>query len=146
MKVGEEVKIYVLGVDRDQKRIALSLKRLEPDPWSQIEKLYQVGQLIDVTITKLTKYGAFASLNDDYQLEGLIHISELAEGHIKHPGDVIQKDQVITVRIIRINADQRQLGLSIKKVTSGQYLASDLGLGEAVELETSLPPTVESQA
>ncbi|MCL4871005.1 MAG: S1 RNA-binding domain-containing protein [Anaerolineae bacterium] len=130
IKVGDEIQVYVLGVDREQKRIALSCKRLEPDPWDQIDALYQVGQLIEVNITKLTKYGAFACLNDSYQLEGLIHISELAEGHIKHPSDVVQKDQAVTVRIIRINPEQRQLGLSLKKATSQEYLEADLGLAE----------------
>lgn len=128
LNVGDEVKAFVLSVDREQRRIALSLKRLEPDPWSNIEALYQVGQLREVTISKITKYGAFASLNDEYQLEGLIHISELAEGHVKHPSDVVQKDQVVVARIIRINAEQRQLGLSLKQVASTEFLASDLGL------------------
>ncbi len=136
LTVGDQVQAYVIGVDRDQKRIALSLKRLEPDPWNRIETLYQVGQLVEVTIGKITKYGAFACINDPYQLEGLIHISELAEGHIKHPGDVLKKEQVATARIIRINAEQRQLGLSLKQVASDQYMASDLGLPEEVALAT----------
>lgn len=144
LKINDEIKAYVLSVDRDQKRIALSLKRLEPDPWTQIESLYQVGQLIEVIITKLTKYGAFASLNDVYQLEGLIHISELAEGHIKHPSDVVQKDQIVTARIIRINADQRQLGLSIKKVASDQYLESDLGLAEVTETDEEVETVISN--
>lgn len=128
LTVGDEVKAYVLGVDRDQRRIALSLKRLEPDPWNNIEALYQVGQLVEVTISKITKYGAFASINDDYQLEGLIHISEMAEGHVKHPSDVVQKDQTVVARIIRINPEQRQLGLSLKQVASAQFMANDLNM------------------
>lgn len=128
LSVGAEVKAYVLGVDREQRRIALSLKRLEPDPWNNIEALYQVGQLIEVTISKITKYGAFASINDDYQLEGLIHISEMAEGHVKHPSDVVQKEQTVVARIIRINAEQRQLGLSLKQVASSQFMANDLNI------------------
>ncbi|MEW5988559.1 MAG: S1 RNA-binding domain-containing protein, partial [Chloroflexota bacterium] len=82
LQLGDKVKVYVLGVDRERQRVALSLKRLETDPWSEIEQHYQVGQLVEASITKLTKYGAFASLNDEYALEGLIHISELAGAHV----------------------------------------------------------------
>jgi small subunit ribosomal protein S1 len=130
LQLGENVQVYVLNVDHERKRVALSLKRLEPDPWSIIEEKYQVGQLVEVGITKLTKYGAFARINDEYELEGLIHISELSEDHVKHPKDVIQKGQVVAARIIRIDPDQRQLGLSLKQVASDRYMETDLARAE----------------
>jgi small subunit ribosomal protein S1 len=126
LKLGGHVKVYVLNVDRERNRVALSLKKLEADPWTNINNMYQEGQLVEVTITKLTKYGAFARLDDDYELEGLIHISEMSDDRVNHPRDIVHKDQVVTARIIRIDPDQRQLGLSIKQVMSDQYMDADL--------------------
>jgi small subunit ribosomal protein S1 len=135
LKLGDQVSVYILNVDQERQRIALSLKRLEPDPWNTIEQTYQVGQLVAATITKLTKYGAFARLGDEYELEGLIHISELSADHVKHPRDVVQKGQVVTARIVRIDPEQRQLGLSLKRVPSDQFMASDLALADSVDEE-----------
>lgn len=126
LQVGDKVKVYVLNVDRERERLALSIKQLEPDPWTLVDQTYQEGQLIEATITKLTKYGAFARLHDDYELEGLIHISELSENHINHPSEIVKPSQKVTVRIIRIDPDQRQLGLSLKQVTSDQFVEADL--------------------
>lgn len=130
LTLGQELEVYVLSVDHGRQRVALSLKQLEPDPWSIISERYQVGQLVEVSITKLTKYGAFARLDDEYELEGLIHISELADEHIKHPRDVVQKSQTVTARVIRVDPEQRQLGLSLRQVTSDQFMAADLALAD----------------
>jgi small subunit ribosomal protein S1 len=135
LELGETIQVHVLSVDHDRKRVALSMKRLEPDPWSIIEEQYQVGQLVEVSITKLTKYGAFARINDEYELEGLIHISELSEDHVKHPKDIIEKGQVVAARIIRIDPDQRQLGLSLKQVASDRYMETDLARAEESDEE-----------
>ncbi|MCP4416890.1 MAG: S1 RNA-binding domain-containing protein [Chloroflexi bacterium] len=126
LEVGDEVEVYILTIDKERERLALSLKRLEPDPWTVIDEHYQVGQLLEATVTKLTKYGAFARLDDEYTLEGLIHISELSENHVNHPRDVVQPKQIVTVRIIRVDKDQRQLGLSIKQVVSDKFVEADL--------------------
>lgn len=130
LTVGSRVKVYVLSVDRERNRVALSLKRLEPDPWTLVEETYHEGQLVEASVTKLTKYGAFARLNDDYELEGLIHISELSADRVNHPRDIVQKGQVVTARIIRIDPEQRQLGLSLKQVSSDQYMEADLAMVE----------------
>jgi small subunit ribosomal protein S1 len=126
VQVGDEVEVYVLNVDEDKQRVALSMKRLMPDPWDNIDELYQEGQLVEASVTKLVKFGAFASLNDDYGLEGLIHISELSDEHVKFPADVVKKGQTVTARIIRIDADQRQIGLSLKQVTSDAFMEFDM--------------------
>lgn len=126
LQVGDEVQVQVISIDREKERLALSIKRLQPDPWTTIEAVYQVGQLLEATITKLAAYGAFARLNDEYELEGLIHISELSEDHVEHPRDVVKVSQVVTVRIIRIDQKQRQLGLSVKAVASPKFVESDL--------------------
>ena len=133
LKVGDVVKVSVISIDRDRERLALSMKQLEPDPWTVIEETYQIGQLLEASVTKITKYGAFARLHDDYGLEGLIHISELSEEHVAHPSEVIHPSQTVTVRIIRIDPKQRQLGLSIKQVASDKYVEADLALLSAVQ-------------
>jgi small subunit ribosomal protein S1 len=124
LKVGDEVEVYVLNVDRDRRRIGLSLKRLEDDPWTVIMDNYHVGQLIEGTITKLVKFGAFARIFDE-DVEGLVHMSELSEERITHPREVVQEGEIRTLRIIRIDPDQRRIGLSLKKVASSEYADMD---------------------
>ena len=126
LKVGQTVKAQVINIDPDRKRIGLSLKRLESDPWSSIEKRYRIGQLVEGTITKLAKFGAFARIKGDEEIEGLIHVSELALGHVNHPKEVVEESQVVTLRIIRIEPDERRLGLSLKQVAKGEFADSDL--------------------
>jgi small subunit ribosomal protein S1 len=133
LSLGQNLDVYILGVDEERQRVALSLKKLEADPWSAINERYQVGQLLEVTVTKLTKYGAFARLDDEYELEGLIHISELSDDHIKHPRDVVQKSQTVAARIIRIDPEQRQLGLSLKQVSADHFMAADLAFAAEQE-------------
>jgi small subunit ribosomal protein S1 len=124
LAVGDKVEVYVLNVDRERKRIGLSLKRLEPDPWTQITQQYQEGQLVEGKITKLVKFGAFARISDE-DIEGLIHISELSDDHIAHPKEVVHEGMVATLRIIRIDPDRRRIGLSLKRVDSAEYLDVD---------------------
>ncbi len=132
LTVGDTVSVYVLKVDQERQRLALSIKRLEPDPWTLVKNNYRDGQLTTATITKLTKFGAFARLHDEFELEGLIHISELSDEHINHPREVVKPAQEVTVRIIRIDPEQRQLGLSIKQVASAAYLEADLEMINSV--------------
>ncbi len=126
LKVGQKVKVAILDLDHERERVTLSMKQVEGDPWERIDSLYRVGQLVEVTITQLTPYGAFAQINDAYRFGGLIHISELSETHVKSPDEVVRKGQSLTARIIRLDESQRQIGLSIKQVFSDRYLDSDL--------------------
>jgi small subunit ribosomal protein S1 len=130
LKKGDKVSVCVLGVDNERQRIALSIKRLQPDPWTMIDSLYQVGQLVEAEITRLTKFGAFARLSDEYELEGLIHISEMSEERVDHPRAVVKPSDRVMVRIIRIDPEQRQLGLSLKQVSSEKFLEADLAMWE----------------
>lgn len=130
LKKGDKVSVCVLGVDNERQRIALSIKRLQADPWTMVNDLYQVGQLVEAEITRLTKFGAFARLSDEYQLEGLIHISEMSEDRVDHPRAVVKPTDHVMVRIIRIDPEQRQLGLSLKQVSSEKFLEADLALLE----------------
>ncbi|MCR4407997.1 MAG: 30S ribosomal protein S1 [Anaerolineae bacterium] len=135
LKVGDEVEVYVLNVDRERKRIGLSLKRLQPDPWTQAVSKYEVGQLVEGRITKLVKFGAFASIGED-DIEGLIHVSELSDQHVNHPKEVVKEGDVLTLRIIRVDPQRRRIGLSLKQVTSEEYAEADWRAGyEAVLAE-----------
>jgi small subunit ribosomal protein S1 len=124
LKVDDEVEVYVLNVDRERKRIGLSLKQLAPDPWSLVAERYHVGQLVEGTITKLVEFGAFSRILDD-DIEGLIHISELSEEQVSHPREVVQEGDVRTLRIIRIDLDQHRVGLSLKRVISSESVDVD---------------------
>lgn len=121
LKVGDRVSVYILSVDREKRRIGLSLKRLQPEPWSQVEASYSVGQLVEGRITKLTNFGAFACIDDG--VEGLIHISELSERRINHPKEVVKEGDVIPLRVIRIDSENRRMGLSLKQVS--EYVSLD---------------------
>jgi small subunit ribosomal protein S1 len=124
LEVGQEVKVKIISVDREKKRIGLSIRALQDDPWqSKVEK-FKVGQLVEGAITRLTKFGAFARLAGD--IEGLIHISEISEDRIEHPKERIKEGDVLTLRIIRIDSDQRRIGLSLRKVDSAAYADQDL--------------------
>jgi small subunit ribosomal protein S1 len=119
LSVGQDVEVFVLSVDRERRRIALSIKRLQKEPWATVEERYQIGQLVTGTVTKLTDFGAFARVDDD--IEGLVHISELAEDRIAHPRDVVSEGQELTLRIIRIDASRQRMGLSLRRVNDDQY-------------------------
>lgn len=112
---GEQVKAFVLEVNRDAGRIALSLKRLYPDPWETVQQRYRIGEMVEGTITNVVDFGAFARIEEG--LEGLIHVSELAEGHFLHPRNVVSEGQHVHARILSIDGHARRLGLSLRAST-----------------------------
>jgi small subunit ribosomal protein S1 len=114
IKPGDQVEVYVMGVEPEQHRVALSLKHLKPDPWTLVDERYEVGQLIEAEITNVVSFGAFARVDDG--LEGLIHISELAEGNFLHPRNVVQEGEQIVARILNIDSTNHRLGLSLRQV------------------------------
>ncbi|GAB4541318.1 MAG: S1 RNA-binding domain-containing protein [Anaerolineales bacterium] len=123
LEVGQEVKVKVINIDREKKRIGLSMRALQDDPWKSRMEKFSVGQLVEGTITRLTKFGAFARLEGD--IEGLIHISELSENRVEHPKEVLKEGEVKTLRVIRIDSDQRRIGLSLRKVDSAAFADKD---------------------
>ncbi len=123
LKVGEEVKVKVISIDRDKKRIGLSIRQLLSDPWDKKASEFQIGQLVEGTITRLTKFGAFARLTDD--IEGLIHISEISEKRIEHPKEVLKEGDTLTLRIIKIDNENHRIGLSVRRVDSMAYADMD---------------------
>jgi small subunit ribosomal protein S1 len=116
LSVGDQIDVYILNVDREKQRVALSLKRLEPEPWSQVFDFYEINQIVDAVITKLTNFGAFARIDD--RIEGLIHISEITDTNIAHPREVLSEGEDVRVRIIHIDPDRRRMGLSMKDVAA----------------------------
>ncbi len=113
---GDEVEVCVINVDREEKKIGLSLKRLQPDPWTTVEERYQVGQLVEGTITNVVSFGAFTRVEEG--LEGLIHISELAEGNFLHPRNVVKEGDVVTARILNVDSANHRLGLSLRQAVN----------------------------
>lgn len=119
VKVGDELDVFVLRVDAENKKIALSLRRLQPEPWETIHERHAVGDIVQVTITKLTNFGAFARIEDS--VEGLVHISELSTRMITHPREVVREGEEVKVKILRIEPDRRRLGLSLKQAVEEAY-------------------------
>jgi small subunit ribosomal protein S1 len=112
---GQEVRCKVISVDQERRRIALGLKQLDEDPWANdIPSRYHPGQLVTGTVTKITNFGVFVGLEDG--LEGLLHISELADHKVDNPEDVVKVGEQIEVKILRVDADERKIGLSRKRV------------------------------
>lgn len=111
--VGDSVKAYILKVDRETKKISLSLKRAHPEKWDATVDRYIIGQILIGRVTKLMNFGAFVRL--DGPVEGLIHISELSNRRIQHPKDVVKEGDVVPVKLVRIEKDRHRLGLSLRQ-------------------------------
>jgi small subunit ribosomal protein S1 len=125
VEIGQEIDVHVLRVDRERQRVALSLKRLRPDPWLSAQERYHEGQLIEGVVTRLARWGAFASIVGDEAIEGLIHISELTDNPVVHPREVIKPGQVVTLRIIDLDTENHRLSLSLKQVDEGEFRGED---------------------
>ena len=112
-KVGDEVEAEVIDINHERGRISLSIRRLQPDPWHSTVADFNVGDVIDGTVTKLVNFGAFVRVRDG--LEGLIHISELSHQRVAHPGDVVHEGQTLKLKIISLDSERHRLGLSLKQ-------------------------------
>jgi small subunit ribosomal protein S1 len=112
-KVGDEVEAEVIDINHERGRISLSIRRLQPDPWHSTVADFNVGDVIDGTVTKLVNFGAFVRVRDG--LEGLIHISELSHQRVAHPGDVVHEGQQLKLKIISLDSERHRLGLSLKQ-------------------------------
>jgi small subunit ribosomal protein S1 len=116
---GQEVECKVINVEQDRRRIALGLKQMDEDPWAtDIPNRYQPGQLVKGNVTKITNFGVFVGLEDG--LEGLLHISELADHKVENPEDVVKVGDEIEVKILRVDPEERKIGLSRKRVEWGE--------------------------
>ncbi|MBQ6599765.1 MAG: 30S ribosomal protein S1 [Lentisphaeria bacterium] len=117
LKVGEEVDAVILDIDPSQQRISLGLKQTEDDPWSEIEKLYKIGDVVKGKVTKITQFGAFIELSR--KIDGLVHISQISKDHVDKVKDKLALNQEIEARVIKIDKDERRIGLSIKALEEG---------------------------
>ena len=137
---GQEVTCKVLSVDKKNHRIALGLKQLEEDPWEkQIPDKYQPGQLVKGKVTKVTNFGVFVTLEDD--LEGLLHVSELADRKVENPEEVVKVGDEIDVKVLRVDSDDRKIGLSLKRADwSEEEIASEQQSGGSSTSSPSISP------
>ena len=119
LKVGDEVDVYVLDVDRERKRIALSLKKLQPDPWTIVDDHYRVGELVEGRVTRVLDFGAFVEL--DLGIEGLLHTSEMIGTPELPPSDIVHPGEKLLVKIIRIESRRRRLALSARQVRKSEW-------------------------
>jgi predicted RNA-binding protein with RPS1 domain len=135
LKVGQEIDVYVLGINAQEKKIALSIKRTQAEPWSRVAANYEVGQLVRGTVTQLANFGAFARIEDG--IEGLIHVSELVDDRVTHPKQVVSEGQDLLLRIIRIDPQRRRMGLSLRRAldTPDAELEAVFGDGVIAEKE-----------
>ena len=111
--IGDEVEAEVIDINHERGRISLSIRRLQPDPWQESVAKYTIGDLIEGTVTKLVNFGAFVRVEEG--LEGLIHISELSNQRVAHPGDVVKEGEVLKLKIISLDSERHRLGLSLKQ-------------------------------
>jgi small subunit ribosomal protein S1 len=121
-RVGQEVDVYVMKVDQEAKKIALSIRRAQPERWEEIVDKYSVGQIVTGTITKLVTFGAFARIEGP--VEGLVHVSELVNRRIAHPREVVKEGDQVPLKIVRIERDRQRLGLSLRQARDE---AEDMG-------------------
>ena len=132
LEKGQELNCRVLSVDEERRRIALGLKQLDNDPWDgDIPDKYQPGQLVKGAVTKITNFGVFIGLEDG--LEGLLHISELSEEKIEDPETVVKVGDEIEVKVLRVDTDERKIGLSLKRVDWGEEQEKAAAAAEAAE-------------
>jgi small subunit ribosomal protein S1 len=119
LRVGDEVDVYVLSVDRERRRIALSLKKLQPDPWTMVDDHYQIGQLVEGRVTRVVDFGAFVAV--DLGIEGLLHAKEMIGTPELAPADIVQAGDKLPVKIIGIDSRRRRLDLSAKQVRQDEW-------------------------
>lgn len=119
VNIGDKVEVYILHLDDEGKRIGLSLKRLQPNPWALVEEMYHIGQLVEGTISRVEPFGAFVSL--DPGIEALLHVSQMSDNPNEEPVRHLYEGQKLLMRVISIEADKQRLGLSLKEVTKAEF-------------------------
>ncbi len=137
LKVGQELDVFVLGVDKESKKVALGLKQLEPDPWVNAAELYKPGMIVKAKVARFVKFGAFAEL--DGNLEGLIHITELSDKPIARPEEAVNVGDVVDVKVLKVIPEEQKIGLSIKEAKKE---AEKKELGEFKQTEEKKTVTI----
>jgi small subunit ribosomal protein S1 len=114
LEIGQKVQVKVLDIDRDRQRISLGLKQTQEDPWQRVMDTYNVGDVLEGKVTKVVSFGAFVEILDG--VEGLVHISELAQHHVENPREIVNQGDEVRVKILEIDSERRRLSLSVKRV------------------------------
>jgi small subunit ribosomal protein S1 len=119
VKVGDKIEVKVLRVDKSKERVGLSLKRVQPDPWSHVEQDYKTGELVEAVVTRVTDFGAFVRLRSG--VEGLLHVTEMADIRPDHPQSLVNPGDLLLLRVIRIEPQRRRIGLSLRQVSESEW-------------------------
>jgi small subunit ribosomal protein S1 len=141
LEIGQEVEVKVLDIDRERQRISLGLKQTQSDPWQEVVDAYDEGDVVDGKVTKVVTFGAFVEIRPG--VEGLVHISELAQHHVENPREVVAQGAAVRAKIIEMDAERRRLSLSLKRVEDGEPVrgeAAALGLSEEVFADSESAP------
>jgi small subunit ribosomal protein S1 len=144
--IGDDVRIKVLDIDRDRQRISLGLKQTQEDPWQRVVSTHRPGDVLEGSVTKVVAFGAFVEILPG--VEGLVHISELADHHVESPSEVVEPGTSLNVKILEIDEERRRLSLSIKRVEGQNMPMQDLGaqIAEASGDDSDADPTTADEA
>ncbi len=144
--IGDTVRIKVLDIDRDRQRISLGLKQTQEDPWQRVISTHRPGDVLEGAVTKVVAFGAFVEILPG--VEGLVHISELADHHVENPSEVVEPGATLNVKILEIDEERRRLSLSIKRVEGQNMPMGDLGaqIAEAEGSEAATAGPVADEA
>jgi len=137
VKVGDEIEVVVLKLDRDEQRISLSRKQVMANPWDSVEERYQVNQLVEGKITRILDYGAFAEIEPG--IEGLLHVSQLSRTNVENVGEVVKEGETHLLRVVSIDSNRQRIGLSLKAVTAQEqieWMAQHMAHAESDEAES----------
>src|SRR5258706_2935034 len=134
LEIGQKVDVKVLDIDRDRQRISLGLKQTQTDPWQQVLESYQEGDIVSGKVTKVVTFGAFVEILPG--VEGLVHISELAQHHVENPREIVSQGDTVNVRILEVDAERRRLSLSLQRVEDGMTIQPLPG-------EDAAPPSLD---
>ncbi len=134
LEIGQKVDVKVLDIDRDRQRISLGLKQTQTDPWQQVLESYQEGDIVAGKVTKVVTFGAFVEILPG--VEGLVHISELAQHHVENPREIVSQGDTVNVRILEVDAERRRLSLSLKRVDDGMPIQPGPG-------DEATPPSID---
>lgn len=144
LKVGQQVDVKVLRVDKQRERIGLSVKRVQPDPWSRAQEDYKVGELVEAVVTRVIDFGAFVRLRSG--VEGLLHVSEMADIRPDHPQSLVSPGDLLLLRVLRIEPDKRRIGLSLRQVSEQEWAEWAASYREKHAARAEPQPEPEAQA
>ena len=144
LKVGQQVEVKVLRIDKQRERVGLSLKRVQPDPWSDIDGLYNVNDLVEAVVTRVTDFGAFVRLRSG--VEGLLHVSEMADIRPDHPQSLVNPGDLLLLRVLRIEPERRRIGLSLRHVSETEWAEWAAAYREKHAAQTEAQAQLEPEA